>query len=74
MRAREVRACFCIGPQPGQTLCPCKLRNESIRDFELRMLREEVRKLRGAPARPRTAEDDLLAMTKRLQARGGIGP
>lgn len=22
----ESSACFCIGPQPGQTLCPCQLR------------------------------------------------
>lgn len=31
--ARDVpTACLCIGPQNGQPLCPCKMRNVKIRD------------------------------------------
>ena len=25
-------ACFCVGPQRGQPLCPCKMRDVTIRD------------------------------------------
>lgn len=77
-----MKACFCIGPQPGQTLCPCRLRNESDKDRRIRILEEEIETLRRRREResaldfPRrsTAEDDLLTITKRLQARNLIGP
>lgn len=42
----ESRACFCIGPQPGQRLCPCELRNESAKDAQIRLLQTEVDHLR----------------------------
>lgn len=41
-----MRACFCSGPRPGETLCPCRLRNESDKDRRLRYLEAEVRRLR----------------------------
>lgn len=28
-RLNQPRACNCIGPQPGETKCPCRLRAES---------------------------------------------
>jgi len=28
-KALDAHACNCIGPQPGQTKCPCALRSES---------------------------------------------
>lgn len=39
-------ACFCIGPQPGETLCPCRLRAESDADRRIRQLEAENRRLR----------------------------
>ncbi len=28
MTAPEASACFCVGPQPGETLCPCAKRQQ----------------------------------------------
>lgn len=33
------RMCYCIGPQNGQTLCPCRMR---WRNEERRVMREEI--------------------------------
>lgn len=35
-----VHACNCIGPQPGQTKCPCRLRGESQQGA--RMVRDGI--------------------------------
>lgn len=47
--------CYCSGPQPGHTLCPCAERRESARDCELRRLRTEnetlMRRLSAGPIR-----------------------
>lgn len=39
-RAIEANICGCIGPQPGETLCPCMLRAEN--EKAQRMLSEGV--------------------------------
>lgn len=36
----QVSACFCMGPQNGQPLCPCAMKNVFIRDG--RYIRREV--------------------------------
>lgn len=28
-----VKHCFCVGPQPGETKCPCALRNEQAAEL-----------------------------------------
>ena len=40
LQAANVHACNCMGPQPGQTKCPCALRAELQRAKQ--MLREGV--------------------------------
>lgn len=41
-----MNACFCSGPRPGHTLCPCRERNETDKDRRLRLLEAEVADLR----------------------------
>lgn len=49
-----MRACFCIGPQAGETLCPCRLRLERDKDWRIRQLEAENRRLKtGGPRRLR---------------------
>lgn len=36
----RLHACNCVGPKPGETLCPCRLRGE--REREHRMLEEGI--------------------------------
>jgi hypothetical protein len=31
---RAPRECFCIGPQPGETKCPCRLRDDGLIKME----------------------------------------
>lgn len=38
-RLDEPRACFCIGPQDGEPLCPCMMRN---RQRERDNMRQEI--------------------------------
>lgn len=66
----EVRACFCIGPQPGHSLCPCMERQERAADRELRELREEVRDLRRRLGMGFGSRETA----RQRQRRGGIGP
>lgn len=28
----EVKPCFCVGPQDGQPICPCRMRNVQVKD------------------------------------------
>lgn len=28
----QARACFCVGPQNGEPLCPCRMRGVQVRD------------------------------------------
>lgn len=41
-----VRSCYCIGPAPGETLCPCQIRDKlaqsaaAIAAFNARTIRE----------------------------------
>lgn len=37
-REAEVRSCFCIGPQNGDPVCPCKMRSHTEREMGLRAL------------------------------------
>lgn len=54
-------ACFCIGPQAGETLCPCRLRLESDTDRRIRQLEVEVRRLKtGQPRQLRDRVGDRL--------------
>lgn len=56
-----LRACFCIGPQHGETLCPCALRRESDKDCRIRQLEVEVRRLKtGQPRQLRDRVGDRL--------------
>lgn len=41
------RQCFCIGPQEGQTLCPCKLRAQQENE-----IMKGLRKLGSKEPRP----------------------
>jgi len=60
-RPERPRACFCSGPRPGHTRCPCRERadaaNESRLERENRLLREQVQRLtpRGENAVERLA-------------------
>lgn len=45
---KPARSCFCIGPQAGESLCPCAMRAESDKDRRLRELEAEVRRLKGS--------------------------
>lgn len=40
MKVSEMHACNCIGPQPGETKCPCQLRGEAEKGQ--RMVRDGV--------------------------------
>jgi hypothetical protein len=33
--APEVRQCFCVGPQRGEPLCPCQMREKHKREVSL---------------------------------------
>lgn len=64
-------ACGCIGPQNGEPLCPCQMRNVTIRNG--RYIREEDL----GPARP-TREDCLHDKCEDCggtgQRKDGLGP
>lgn len=40
----ELRPCFCVGPQPGEKLCPCALKSDKGREIEFL---NNIMKIRG---------------------------
>lgn len=36
----DMLACNCVGPQPGQPVCPCQMRNVQIRDGRYVIIRD----------------------------------
>ncbi len=39
------RACNCVGPNPGETKCPCMLADQTAEQAELAALRKQVQAL-----------------------------
>lgn len=46
-----MRACYCQGPRPGHTLCPCREQSASEETRRILALEAEVRRLKDAQRR-----------------------
>lgn len=69
-----MRACFCTGPRNGEPLCPCRMRNVTVRNG--RYVREDD--LGPVPEPPDDRVRDLIQRardaraSRRITDRGGI--
>lgn len=47
----EVKQCFCIGPQNGEPLCPCRMRHIQVKDGRY------VETIDHGPVKPRDSRE-----------------
>lgn len=69
-----MNACFCVGPQNGEPLCPCRMSARSAKDRRLDYLERRVKELeRGSVMHKRLGDTSSPAVRDRLR-RAGMWP
>ena len=60
-----MRACYCIGPQNGQPLCPCQMRNVVVREGRYKRV-IDLGPVQHRPE-PEILEQEIARLEKRLK-------
>jgi len=61
---RDANSCFCVGPQKGQPLCPCRMRGVTIKNGRYVIPEQDL-----GPAKDTTAEGLAAWVEKTLADR-----